>query len=186
MKPIFKNTAILLVITVVAAVALSFVYELTKEPIAKAEQEARAKAYRAVYADVTFDTVAEEKTLLKDYNATLADGTAVGELLTAVAADGRQAGYGLSVSAKGYGGPVTIALGIDLHGRVVGYAVLNHSESPGFGANCENADVKAQFPGITDAEQLDGISGATVTTNALKRATEAALNLVKALGGEPT
>ena len=185
MKQIIKNTAILLAVTVVAAVALSFVYELTEEPIARAEQEARVEAYQAVYADVTFNTLAEEKTLLREYNATLTDGTTVNELLTAVAADGKQAGYVLSVSAKGYGGPVTIALGIDLGGTVVGYAVLSHSESPGFGANCENADVKAQFLGITDAAQLDGISGATITTKALKGATSAALALVKALGGEP-
>lgn len=183
MKQIIKNTAILLAITVIAAVALAFVYELTREPIALAEQQARAEAYQAVYADVTFTDVEDAAARLKAYNTTLTDGTVVNELLSADKADDR-VGYVLSVSAKGYGGPVTIALGIDKSGIVVGYAVLSHSETPGFGANCENADVKAQFPGISSADELDGITGATITTKALKSATRAALALVQEIEGE--
>jgi electron transport complex protein RnfG len=44
MKNIVKNAGILLAITVVAAIALSFVYELTKEPIALAAQKAKASS----------------------------------------------------------------------------------------------------------------------------------------------
>ncbi|MBQ5840576.1 MAG: FMN-binding protein [Clostridia bacterium] len=183
MKQIIKNTAILLAITAVAAVALAFVYELTRKPIALAEQQARAEAYQAVYEDVSFMDVEDAAATLKAYNATLTDGTVINELLSADKAVGDRAGYVLSVSAKGYGGPVTIALGIDTSGIVVGYAVLSHSETPGFGANCENADVKAQFPGISSADELDGITGATITTTALKNATRAALALVQEIEG---
>jgi len=184
MKTIFKNTGILLLITVVAAVALSFVYELTKEPIARAEQQAKVEAYQAVYTDAaSFGDVADSASLLKTYNATLSAGTAVEEVYTADTADGTRLGYVMAVTAKGYGGDVKIALGIDVSGKVVGYAVLSHSETPGFGANMENADVAAQFDGITAADQLDGITGATYTTNALKAETQAAIDLVKQLEG---
>jgi Na+-transporting NADH:ubiquinone oxidoreductase subunit NqrC len=65
------------------------------------------------------------------------------------------------------------------------YAVLEQEESPGFGANCVNEDIRQQFLGITNADQLDGITGATITTTALKNSTQAAIDLVKLLeGGE--
>ena len=44
MKTTLKNTGILLAITLVAVTALAFVYELTKEPIARAEQAQKAAA----------------------------------------------------------------------------------------------------------------------------------------------
>lgn len=186
MKAIFKNTGILLAITLVAAIALSFVYELTKEPIALAAQKAKAEAYQAVYEDAAaFNDVDNAASIISDYNATLAAGTAIEEVLRAEDEAGNTLGYVMSVSAQGYAGAVRIALGIEKSGTVVGYAVLEHGESPGFGANCENEDVKQQFLGITDASQIDGITGATITTNALKAETQAAIDFVKTLeGGE--
>lgn len=184
MKTILKNTAILLTITLVAGIALSFVYELTKEPIARAEQQKKIAAYQAVYTEAaSFGDVEEISAVLKAYNATLTGGTAVEEVFSADAADGTRLGYVLAVTAKGYGGDVKIALGIDTSGKVVGYSVLSHSETPGFGANMENGDVAAQFIGITDAQELDGITGATYTTNALRAETQAAIELVKQLEG---
>ncbi len=186
MKNIVKNAGILLAITLVAAIALSFVYELTKEPIALAAQKAKAAAYQEVYETAAaFEDVDNVEALLKDYNTNLAAGTAVEEVLRTVDEAGNPLGYVLTVSAKGYAGPVRIALGIDKSGTVVGYAVLEHEESPGFGANCENEDIKQQFLGITAASQLDGITGATITSNALRSETQAAIDFVKSLeGGE--
>ncbi len=184
MKSILKNAAILLSITLVAAVALSFVYELTKEPIARAEQAAKAEAYREVYEGADFANLEDEAERLSAYNATLTGGTAVEEILMANGTDGSHVGYAVAATAKGYGGDVKIALGIDRTGKVVGYAVLSHNETPGFGANAENADVREQFIGITAADQLDGIAGATYTTDALKNATQAAIDLVKEIEGE--
>ena len=51
MKTIVKNTLILLLITLIAGLALAFVYDLTKEPIARAEEEDKINAYRSVYPD---------------------------------------------------------------------------------------------------------------------------------------
>lgn len=186
MKNIIKNTGILLAITVVAAIALSFVYELTKGPIADAAQKAKAEAYQKVYESAAaFEDVDNATTLIKEYNATLNKGTAVEEVLRTVDEAGNSLGYVMTVSAKGYAGPVRIALGIDKSGTVVGYAVLEHEESPGFGANCENENIRQQFLGITAADQIDGITGATITSNALRSETQAAIDFVKKLeGGE--
>ncbi len=188
MKPIIKNTAILLIITLVAAVVLSSVYQLTKEPIAAAEQAAKEAAYKAVYSDAaTFDEVENAAALLEEFNSPRTDGSSVLEVLQATDANGAKLGYVLTAnSKKGYGGDVKIALGIDTTGTVIGYSVLDCSgETAGFGARAADPDIAEQFPGITDAEQLDGISGATHTTEALKTETQAAIDLVKQLeGGE--
>lgn len=185
MKTTLKNTGILLAITLVAVTALAFVYELTLQPIARAEQAQKAAAYQQVYeAAASFDDCLDTAAL-QAFNAARTDGSSVEEILAAKDAAGETLGYVLTaISTKGYGGEIKLALGIDKTGAVVGYAVLSHSESPGFGANCENADVREQFIGIHSADEVDGISGATYTTKALKQETAAALELVAQMGGD--
>ena len=181
MKKTLKNTGILLAITLVAVTALAFVYELTIQPIARAEQAQKAAAYQQVYETAASFDKCLDAAALQAFNAARTDGSSVEEILAAKDAAGETLGYVLTaISTKGYGGEIKLALGIDKTGAVVGYAVL----SPGFGANCENADVRQQFIGIHSADEVDGISGATYTTKALKQETAAALELVAQMGGE--
>ncbi len=113
----------LFIITLVAGILLGAVYMITKDPIAKAEEEATNKAYAAVYKDAEFasdDTLTEA---VKSFQGDVAAGkidaayTDV-ELIEARTASsgGSQAGYVVKVSGKGYGGAVTIALGITNEG----------------------------------------------------------------------
>ena len=183
MKTIMKNTAVLLVISVVAFAALAFVYELTKEPIALAEQQAKIEAYQAVYADAkTFEEVEGSAAVLTAFNANRSEAK-VAEVLAAVSVDGEKLGYVFTVTSNGYGGEVKFAYGVDVSGTVVGYDVISHSETPGYGAKCTDGFVREQFPGVTSAEQVDGITGATYTTNALKNSVQAAIDLAKQLEG---
>ena len=48
MKNMLKDTAILLIITLISGAILGFVYELTKEPIALQEEKAKQEAYKEV------------------------------------------------------------------------------------------------------------------------------------------
>ena len=50
-----KNCLALFLITLVAGVSLAFVNEITKEPIAKAQDKARLEAYEVVYPDAQFE-----------------------------------------------------------------------------------------------------------------------------------
>lgn len=184
MKTVFKNTAILLAITLVAVTALSLVYALTRAPIARAEQKRKAEAYQQVFAAATGFEDCLDASALAAFNAARTDGAWVEEVLAAESAAGARLGYVMTaVSSKGYSGEIRLALGIDEGGTVVGYAVLSHSETPGFGARCTDADVQQQFLGIRSAEEVDGIAGATYTTNALRQQTQAALELAAMLGG---
>ena len=51
MSKIIRNTLILTIITVVAGLGLGLVYEVTKEPIARTEEQAKKEAWQAVFSD---------------------------------------------------------------------------------------------------------------------------------------
>ena len=52
---VLKNCIALLLITLVAGLALSAVNEITKAPIAKAEQQAKMDAYNTVLPNASFE-----------------------------------------------------------------------------------------------------------------------------------
>ena len=191
----------LFIITIIAGILLGAVYMITKDPIAKAEEEATNKAYAAVYKDAEFasdDTLTEA---VKSFQGDVAAGkidaayTDV-ELIEARTASsgGSQAGYVVKVSGKGYGGAVTIALGITNEGEVLGIQILDASnETPGLGQNSTKEDWNGQYVGMTsdktlsvvkdgsgsqDNGTINSISGATITSNAVTRAVNVALKFV--------
>ena len=191
----------LFIITLVAGILLGAVYMITKDPIDKAEEEATNKAYAAVYKDAEFasdDTLTEA---VKSFQGDVAAGkidaayTDV-ELIEARTASsgGSQAGYVVKVSGKGYGGAVTIALGITNEGEVLGIQILDASnETPGLGQNSTKEDWNGQYIGMTsdktlsvvkdgsgsqDNGTINSISGATITSNAVTRAVNVALKFV--------
>ena len=63
---IIKDALALTLITLVAGVALGGVYEITKDPIAKQEAQAKAEAYELVFTDAAaFEAVEMDDTLTK-------------------------------------------------------------------------------------------------------------------------
>ena len=66
-----KNCAALLIITLVAGLALSAVNEITKQPIANAEETARLEAYETVYPNTEFETPADAQLLLEGGQAAI-------------------------------------------------------------------------------------------------------------------
>ena len=51
MNKIIKNTVILTLITLIAGICLGAVYEITKEPIAQAQDAAKKEAWQQVFPD---------------------------------------------------------------------------------------------------------------------------------------
>lgn len=181
------NALILCAITLVAGLLLSFVNQLTIEPIAAAQLKAKAEAYTDVFPNAaSFEAVEESEDLLT-HSSEWAEGAGyaggyVSDVMRAVDGSGGTLGYVFSADSKnGYGGNITVALGIDTSLTITGFKPLAHSETPGFGARCEEGTYRAQFPGKTSADELDGISGATFTTNAIRQAVGAALTVADEL-----
>lgn len=191
MKNIIKSTLILVCITLVAGLALAGVYEITKDPIAEAERLAKENAYRAVMPDAaSFEAVVETS-----YPMTTDSGMTVSECLVAKNADGADIGHVVNVtSPNGYGGSITIAVGILADGSIKGISVIAQSETAGLGAVCAEDKFTGQFSGIrgfveyvkngkTEPNQIDAISGATITTKAVTEAVNVAVGHVDSLKG---
>lgn len=186
MKTIVKNTLILLLITLIAGLALAFVYDLTKEPIARAEEEDKINAYRSVYPDAKDFTECTVDT----YDFAPEGNVSVDEIKTALDSVGKPVGWVMTItSGSGYVGNITIALGISDNGTLQGMTVISMSETPGLGAKCTSEDFQGQFAGInasvikavkggkSEDDEVDAISGATFTTNAVLEAVNAGISL---------
>ncbi len=170
----------LFIITLIAGVLLGAVYMITKDPI-----DAVTNAVKSFQSDVASGKVDDESYTYTDV-----------ELIEARTASsgGSQAGYVVKASGKGYGGAVTIALGITNEGEVLGIQILDASnETPGLGQNSTSESWNSQYIGMTsdktlsvvkdgsgsqDNGTINSISGATITSNAVTRAVNVALKFV--------
>lgn len=184
MKEIIVNALKLCLITLVAGVLLGVVYEVTKEPRAAQEEKAKNKAYAKVFEDaVSFESYDCDEDALKSYLAKngIKDSKAfVNEIVQAVDKSGNALGYVITVTDKeGYGGNVVFTLGITNDGVMNGISFLTLEETAGVGMKANDDKFKSQFAGMKAEEieytktgksadnQIDAISGATVTTNAV-------------------
>lgn len=180
MKEMMKNTGILVAITVVAGLLLGLVYQITKDPIAAQEAKAKQEACQEVFADASsFEAVevtSVEESVWKE--AGYAQET-IDEVMCAEDASGNVLGYVITVTTKeGYGGDIQFAIGVRMDGTMNGMSILSISETAGLGMRAEEV-LKPQFAdknvekfeytksGATSENQIDAISGATITTNAV-------------------
>ncbi len=199
MKKIIRDTVILTLITLISGLALATVYQITLQPIARAEAAAELEAYEGVFPEAAFESVAPAS--FDPAAAGVADGEGVAVEAVAVARrDGQTVGYALRVtSPNGYGGAVTVAVGVAADGSLTGISVISQSETAGLGAKCASADFTDQFRGIAGGtvaftktgksapNEIDALSGATVTTRAVTAAVNTGLayartNLLKGGG----
>ena len=192
MKNMIKDAAVLLVITLFSGLILGVVYQITKEPIAKAEAEAARAAYAEVFPDaLEFEPIEEAKTeeIGEEPQWTEAgfSGVSIENLLEARDGNGTKMGYVLTViSHEGYGGDITFTMGIGNDGTLNGISILKITETAGLGMRAEE-DLKPQFAGknvsaftytktgAASENQIDAISGATITTNAVTTAVNGGL-----------
>ena len=191
MDKIIKNTLILTVITVVSGLLLGLVYDITKEPIATAQENTRQEAFRSVLPGAAsfeeYEGYDAEKAgeLLRENGY---DPDEMSGAVTGKDGSGETVGYVVNViSHEGYAGDIEISVGIAADGTVTGIEMLSISETAGLGMKAAEADFKDQFKdrkvekfsytksGESGDDMIDAISGATITTNAVTNAVDAAL-----------
>ena len=104
------------------------------------------------------------------------------------------AGYAVEVTPIGFDNTVTMMVGIDQEGKILGIDVVSHTETAGLGA-VSDADTPAgiafrqQFVGMSgsvavskDGGSVDAITGATITSRAVCAGINAALECVGKMG----
>ena len=118
------------------------------------------------------------------------DGTLVDGVLDCYMAD-NGAGMAITANYKGFGGAVKVMVGIDADGNITGATVTEHAETPGLGTKAMTLEYLAQYQGVGEVvgghinndANIDAISGATITSNAVYCSIEAALNQFNECGG---
>lgn len=176
-----KNAGILFAITLIAGLVLGFVNELTKEPVAYQQELKVQKACAAVFAEATsFEA-------LPDEGGSMEDGVKIGTIYRALGEDGTLLGYVIhTASSEGYGGNITMMMGVKLDGTVNGISLLEIAETPGLGMQAEDVlvpqyaekNVTSFFytkTGAMNENEIDAISGATITTAAVNSAVNGGL-----------
>ena len=171
---VLRLTVTLLAITGLVAAALAGVNAITKDAIA-ANQEKKTQDALALVLPDAGNLQKQELT---------ADAGIVSEVYT----DGQS--YAVKVLPSGVDGTITMMVGI-ADGKVTGISVISHTETPGLGAvaaaqNAKGEAFRSQFVGqegtLSIGNQIDAMSGATITSTAVVTGVNAALSYVAKMG----
>ena len=155
----------------IAALALAATNEITKGPIA---QQAQVQANAARKSALPGIDAFEE---IEVINA--AQYPAIESVHRAIV-NGEPEGYAFLLETTGYKGPIAMTLAINHGGAVNALFINSQTETAGLGNKISEDAFLSQFAGVAAspegiAGQVDGISGATVSTNAVMRGVEQAL-----------
>lgn len=118
----------------------------------------------------------------------------IDEVFEALDGTGNLMGYVITVtSTEGYNGDIQFSMGVSLDGTTNGISFLNISETAGLGMNANKEQFKQQFKGkqvtsfaytksgATADNEIDALSGATITTNAVTNGVNAGITAVQIL-----
>ena len=184
-------TNMVLVLTGVAVIMgaiLALVNNVTSAPIAQQKEKALADGIKAVMASNAV-TVAKTDTVRQN--------DAKGKELTyiiyqIVDAQKQDLGAAVESTTNGFGGDLKILVGFDPEGKILGYTLLEHAETPGLGAKAdkwfqqgEKGDIIGKNPKepltvSKDGGQVDAITASTITSRAFLLAVNNAYNAYKA------
>lgn len=197
MKKIVKDALILTAITLIAGCLLGLVYEITKEPIAKAQYAAQQKAYKAVFEEAErFEEYADfdrEEAAAVVADCGHPDNTIEG-VVEAKDASGKTLGYVFTITSHaGYGGDITFSMGVKKDGTLNGYSITSISETAGLGMKAKEEKFSSQFEGknadsyvvtkgtAASEDQIEAVSGATITSRAMTYGVDAGLAYFKTI-----
>ena len=171
---IIRLTVTLLVICAVVAGALAGVNAITKDAIAANQEKKTQDALAVVLPGVQ----GLQKVELAGDAGIVSEVYASGE------------SYAVKVLPSGFDGAITMMVGIE-DGQVTGISVISHTETPGLGAvaaaqNAKGDAFRSQFVGqsgeLEVGDQIDAMSGATITSKAVVAGVNAALDYVANMG----
>lgn len=174
-KQIFILTLTLLLITAGVAAALAGVNSITAPKIAQINEEKTTRAIAAVLPDA--------ETATQTYTAASKD-----EAVQAVWTS--ETGYAVKVQTAGFGGTITMMVGLDKNGAVLGIDIISHAETAGLGdvaasKSAKGQDFRAQYVGKSgilavnkDGGEIDAITSATITSRAVTNGVNIAMDFI--------
>lgn len=168
-------TNMVLSLTLIAAIVtamLAYVNQLTKGPIAEANQKALNEALKQVLPEGA--TAAEPQEFEVD-----------GAKYTVYSATKGNENVGAAIKSvtNGFGGELKVLVGFDKEGNILNYSIMETSETPGLGSKADTwfkKDGKGSIIGMNPGEKeltvskdggnVDAITASTITSRAFLKA----------------
>lgn len=179
LKAIVIGLKLLLISSLVAAI-IAFVYAMTLDLYEANVAEQKRQAMQVIFNSETL-TYEED---------TVEDAT-----VYTISENGAVIGYCVEIASAGFGGDISLMVGYRADGSILGVQVVSHSETPGLGARVEEEEYLSRYRGkdissvlYSDGYFVDAISGATISSNAVRDGVMAATKIVKSYiekGGAP-
>ncbi len=170
MNEFVKPTLVLAVICLVITVLLSVCHEITQPIILEGERKAAEEARTQVLTEAdAFEQIEGE----------------FPEGVQEVYAAANGSGYTVTVTSKGYASdPLKVMIGLKADGTIERIKMLANNETPGLGSKVSNEDFTSQFEGMDESMNgFQAIGGATLSSNAMKRAMETAFQVYEIVKG---
>ena len=179
-----------LVLTSVAVIMggiLAYVNHLTEGPISEQKAKVLADGIKSVMG---VDQITVSKTDTVKQNIGGKEFTYV--IYQTQDAQKQDLGAAVESTTGGFGGDLKVLVGFDSEGKILGYTLLEHAETPGLGAKAdkwfqkgEKGDIIGKSPAepltvSKDGGQVDAITASTITSRAFLLAVNNAYNAYKA------
>ncbi|NQU42553.1 RnfABCDGE type electron transport complex subunit G [bacterium] len=166
----------LVLITACAGVVLAAVKQITEKPIAQAKRQEKLQAIENVLPEHT-NAPDQEVVQVGEY-ALYPGFNAAGEFVGAAVEVG---------DAGGYGGKITLMIGLDAEGQVCGIQATQLNETPGLGDGITKGKFLDPLMGkgrddmtwrvTKDGGDVDGVTAATISSRAALRAISVAFEV---------
>ena len=184
------NMVVVLVgVALITGGILAYVNDVTAGPISVQAKKSLADGIKAVMGGVDL-TVSKEDTIRQNIS---------GKEVTFVVhetlgSDGKPLGAAVESTTGGFGGDLKVLVGFNNDGEILGYTILQHSETPGLGAKADKwfqkdgkGSVIGRNPGKApltvnkDGGDIDAITASTITSRAFLLAVNQAYQAYKSL-----
>ena len=177
-----KNMVLVLVgVALVVGAVLAYVNHITSGPIAQKAEQSLAAGIKSVMGTDDLQVAAPKKV------PQTIDGKEVTFIVHACSdKSGNSLGAAVESTTGGFGGDLKVLVGFDKEGKILGYTLLQHSETPGLGAKASTwfqKDGKGSIIGKTpkdgnlhvskddkNGNAVDAITASTITSRAFLKA----------------
>ncbi|MBO7568899.1 MAG: RnfABCDGE type electron transport complex subunit G [Bacteroidaceae bacterium] len=181
---LLNMVVVLVSVALVVGGVLAWVNHVTEGPISAQAEKALAEGIKTVMGGEKLSVVANDT-----IHQTI-DGKEA-TFIVHKTQNSRKQDLGVAVESTtmGFGGELKVLVGFDNDGKIMGYTILQHSETPGLGAKAdkwfqegEKGDIIGKSPAANplvvnkDGGDVDAITASTITTRAFLKAVNQAYN----------
>lgn len=168
LKPIIVLMTICLVVTGILAFAFNVTKPIIDENARKAAESARMELLPEgdAFSKVTLNTTDEIPGFVDAYKAE------------------NGAGIVVTTANRGYGGLVKAMISVDSDGKIVGIKIMENQETPGIGSKALTPEHLQKYEGQGSADAVEGITGVTFTSTAMRTNVSSALKVFEIMNEE--